>query len=256
MQCYNRNRRLHYYDISQRGIKYVASVLNPFSWTVVYVDETRFLDAVPPDCKIVTIEENQEECTSRYFAYSRYNTEEANPIFPGEVMKELCQACHDANPIEGCWFQDAQLSRALIDGVPESFHHADERNQVVNGRRILLSKWDRSHLVSPGWESIQKNETEGPLPPKKPPQSPSKRPNWLQNNVKPWNPRETKSYASNTYYWCGEETGGKCNGRWRVHRPSECQGVARPGASPSPKKRRTNLKRGSQLRRGRKKLDG
>ena len=71
---------------------------------------------------------------------------------------------------------------------------------------------------------------------KKPPQLLSKRPNWLQNNVKPKNPKETKSYASNTYYWCGEETGGKCNGRWRIHRPSECQGFARPGASPSEKK--------------------
>ena len=26
------------------------------------------------------------------------------------------------------------------------------------------------------------------------------------------------------WYWCDESTGGKCNGKWRCHKPSECRG--------------------------------
>jgi hypothetical protein len=29
-------------------------------------------------------------------------------------------------------------------------------------------------------------------------------------------------YGPNKWYWCSEETGGKCAGKWRRHKPSEC----------------------------------
>jgi len=31
-------------------------------------------------------------------------------------------------------------------------------------------------------------------------------------------------WKKRTWYWCDESTGGKCEGRWRCHKPSECLG--------------------------------
>jgi hypothetical protein len=33
------------------------------------------------------------------------------------------------------------------------------------------------------------------------------------------------------WYWCSKETGGKCSGIWRMHKPSDCCG---PGGVPNP----------------------
>lgn len=33
------------------------------------------------------------------------------------------------------------------------------------------------------------------------------------------------------WYWCSKETGGKCSGIWRMHKPSDCRG---PGGVPNP----------------------
>ena len=45
------------------------------------------------------------------------------------------------------------------------------------------------------------------------------------------------------WYWCSEETGGKCGGALRRHKPSECKGMARtgtPGKDSESKKRSKN----------------
>lgn len=33
-------------------------------------------------------------------------------------------------------------------------------------------------------------------------------------------------WNNRTWHWCSEATGGKCNGVWRCHKPSECEGKA------------------------------
>jgi hypothetical protein len=35
-------------------------------------------------------------------------------------------------------------------------------------------------------------------------------------------------YKGHKWYWCGKETGGKCE-KWRAHKPKECRGAAPPG---------------------------
>ena len=55
-----------------------------------------------------------------------------------------------------------------------------------------------------------------------------RKPKWLQQNESPpqeylyrpctWNKRK--------WYWCSQETQGKCGGKWRCHKPSECKGKA------------------------------
>ena len=55
------------------------------------------------------------------------------------------------------------------------------------------------------------------------------KPDWLKKNTKPKadeinKPRKWGKYE---YHWCGSESGGKCDGKWRRHKPSECKGMKR-----------------------------
>ena len=34
---------------------------------------------------------------------------------------------------------------------------------------------------------------------------------------------EPRKFNGKKFYWCCPETGGKCNGAWRGHKPSKCQ---------------------------------
>jgi hypothetical protein len=35
-------------------------------------------------------------------------------------------------------------------------------------------------------------------------------------------------YKGHMWYWCGKETGGKCE-KWRAHKPKECKGLSDTG---------------------------
>jgi hypothetical protein len=45
------------------------------------------------------------------------------------------------------------------------------------------------------------------------------------------------SYKGHTWYWCGKDTGGKCE-KWRAHNPKECKWEERPPAESDGKKRK------------------
>jgi hypothetical protein len=58
-------------------------------------------------------------------------------------------------------------------------------------------------------------------------------PAWLANNEKPNPLTKTMQHRNKAWHWCAAETGGKCDGRWRVHKPSECKGTAGRGGRES-----------------------
>ena len=52
------------------------------------------------------------------------------------------------------------------------------------------------------------------------------RPSWLTNHEKP-KPEDSKrsrQWNGKVWWWCDKSTGGKCDGKWRIHNPSECKG--------------------------------
>ena len=72
------------------------------------------------------------------------------------------------------------------------------------------------------------------------PGSPGNKPDWLVKHIKPKNPKESRICAGKTCCYCCKESGGKCNGFWRIHHPSKCLGTARsstPGEGKTPGKR-------------------
>ena len=51
-----------------------------------------------------------------------------------------------------------------------------------------------------------------------------KKPDALQFHKAPSDLTKTMEWGGNTYHWCCPETGGKCDGKWRIHLPKDCQG--------------------------------
>jgi hypothetical protein len=54
-------------------------------------------------------------------------------------------------------------------------------------------------------------------------------PEWLTNSEKPSPLTKIMNHRNKAWHWCSPETGGKCGGRWRVHKPSECKGLVARG---------------------------
>jgi hypothetical protein len=46
-------------------------------------------------------------------------------------------------------------------------------------------------------------------------------PEWLTKNIKPTPPSKIMKHKGSPWHWCGTETGGKCGGKWRKHKPTE-----------------------------------
>jgi hypothetical protein len=53
-------------------------------------------------------------------------------------------------------------------------------------------------------------------------------PDWLPKNIKPSPTSKIMKHKGAPRHWCCTETGGKCGGKWRKQKPTECKGTARP----------------------------
>ena len=47
-------------------------------------------------------------------------------------------------------------------------------------------------------------------------------PDWMYKPIPPTNPKETKQWGRNTYWFCGGITGGHCK-KWKCHKGSACK---------------------------------
>jgi hypothetical protein len=50
------------------------------------------------------------------------------------------------------------------------------------------------------------------------------KPNWMSEKPKEGDLKKSKSWNGKDWWFCSPETGGKCEGNWRVHKPSKCEG--------------------------------
>jgi hypothetical protein len=56
-------------------------------------------------------------------------------------------------------------------------------------------------------------------------------PDWLAKNIKPTPANKVAHHNGSPWYWCSPETGGKCEGCWRKHKPKECKGTAQKASA-------------------------
>jgi hypothetical protein len=55
----------------------------------------------------------------------------------------------------------------------------------------------------------------------------------MTNSTKPDDLKKPKSWNNKDWHWCSPETGGKCAGNWRCHKPTSCEGRAHKFSPPS-----------------------
>ena len=169
------------YADAPRGI-----IRNPFIWRIAYVDETRF-DTYGPligsngtVSQVAIIEDEWdtdpstptlrvERCHTLYgwdlyptpSNYFEERSHAPRTLYAREVFSEIKRRLDLNNwqePIEGKWFQDAELPLKLIDGVPESWRHSAmrRRHSALNqrprsGRYHPFYVTDRDYLDDPLW---------------------------------------------------------------------------------------------------------
>lgn len=65
------------------------------------------------------------------------------------------------------------------------------------------------------------------------------KPAWLRDHIKPKGEalKKGREWNSIMWYWCAEETNGKCGGKWRTHKPKDCKGLAHPPTDDKSKKK-------------------
>lgn len=83
-----------------------------------------------------------------------------------------------------------------------------------NTKRVRQVQFDRG---TKGGTNDTKASTAGKKTPK---------PTWIKDSLPPSKDKLYKYQTWNNakWYWCVDETGGKCGGKWRTHMPSKCQG--------------------------------
>ena len=79
-------------------------------------------------------------------------------------------------------------------------------------------------------------------------------PDFFGTKPKKGDEKKPKTWKSKNWYFCSEETGGKCDGLWRRHKPSECEGKAAKKAEDKSNKRK--LKLNPELQAATAKLEG
>jgi hypothetical protein len=52
------------------------------------------------------------------------------------------------------------------------------------------------------------------------------KPGWFSVEPKEQDLRKSRDWNGKPWYWCSAKTGGKCNGAYRRHKPSACQGLS------------------------------
>ena len=51
------------------------------------------------------------------------------------------------------------------------------------------------------------------------------------------NDKKEVEFKGHTWYWCGNDTGGKCE-KWRAHKPSKCKGLGSDSGTAKDKRKR------------------
>jgi len=59
---------------------------------------------------------------------------------------------------------------------------------------------------------------------KSPHQQGNNKPGWMGEKPPKADLHKSKKYNGRMWWYCGPETGGKCEGKWRCHEPAKCQG--------------------------------
>ena len=89
----------------------------------------------------------------------------------------------------------------------------------ANEEKIMALQVEINKLKSKASRSIKKGNKNNPRAKKN-------KPAWFNSRPSEDTLTTPKEWNGRMWYYCHTDTGGKCEGVWRQHRPSECKGKA------------------------------
>lgn len=99
-----------------------------------------------------------------------------------------------------------------------------------NEEKILALQAEIKHLKKAkkdgGKPFTKKAYDKKPYDKKKPPTTQLEKPSWFFKEPKADELRKPKIWNDKSWYFCSPKTGGKCDGQYRRHKPSDCEGKA------------------------------
>ena len=90
----------------------------------------------------------------------------------------------------------------------------------ANEEKILALQTEINKLKKGKQKSGKGSSTKRSSKPQK------EKPSWFSSRPKETELRKPKKWDGRTWYYCHPDTGGKCDGKYRIHHPSDCKGKA------------------------------
>lgn len=153
-------------------------------------------------------EQAQDDDFAKYISQRRTEHEDGRNTMNYQALMTLAQQKYILMKRRGTWNAPTPVQEKLM-ALETQFTRVQSTIQGLKNKaqdKKLNSKKDDG----------SKNKSKGG----------ADKPEWLKKNTAPHpNALKTpKNHNGKTYHWCHPSTGGKCDGKWRIHKPAECQG--------------------------------
>ena len=118
---------------------------------------------------------------------------------------------------------DLALKRYNLLREADAWNAPEESEEKIMALEADL-KETRKDLKNMKKAYAASNKAKKPTPTKN--GKPESKPTWLRENTPPKKSqaKEKRTWGTMSYYWCDTSTRGKCGGKWRAHKPTECKG--------------------------------
>lgn len=117
----------------------------------------------------------------------------------------------------------------------------EEKLLALEARFAELKKKFANKRKKPG-SSNNSSGSNGDPPTQKKKKDRKEKPAWMFTRPTDADLRKPREWNGTMWHYCGSETGGKCDGVYRAHKPSECKGTAKKGNKSKSKREDLNKK--------------
>lgn len=118
-------------------------------------------------------------------------------------------------------------------GTWDTPSESEEKILALEARINELTKSAKSSTKVKRKKKASDSEEEAP-PKKSMRKSKGKeKPKWMSQRPKEEDLKKPRTWNGQKWWFCHKDTGGKCNGMYRIHKPQECKGMARSNAQSS-----------------------
>ena len=102
---------------------------------------------------------------------------------------------------------------------------SEEEEKIIASQAEIKSLKKKSSIKQePKASSIKKEKSKKVTFDDKKDKDKEKKPAWFNKEPKAADLTKPRTWNNKQWWWCSPKTGGKCDGKHRIHKPSKCEG--------------------------------